>query len=232
MLKPGSHGLTTDPSGNGGPVPFLFPCFLQEHAFHTRGRVIGKIDLPVDSCQGDGTLADPGWRGSRDRASVLRSPSPLPAPAPPDSPQPLPPPPRAVLYSAGVPGSPSRERASSRAQRIGVPSPPAAAGPSTKVLCAGLPRSPSRPRPPPCAVLLQSSVFLFQLLRYYSAWMGGRKDLEAGRALESEGTALTSLGVFCHIPLEQTRAASLLGLWPLPAQDTSQKSPEHRVGRE
>lgn len=36
--------------------------------------------------------------------------------------------------------------------------------------------------------------------------MGGRKDLEAGRALESEGMALTSLGVFSHTPPEQTLA--------------------------
>lgn len=61
MFKPRSRGLTTDHGGNGGQVPFLFPSFLQEHASHTRGRAIGKIALPVDSCQGDGTMANPGW---------------------------------------------------------------------------------------------------------------------------------------------------------------------------
>ena len=66
------------------------------------------------------------------------------------------PPPQAVLYSSGIPGSPSREHASSRAQLIGVPSPPRPAEPSTMVLCAVLPRSPSWPRLPLCAVLLLS----------------------------------------------------------------------------
>ena len=60
MFKPRGHGFTMDYGGNGGQVPFLFPSFLQEHPSHTRGQVIGKIALPVDSCQADGTLANPG----------------------------------------------------------------------------------------------------------------------------------------------------------------------------
>ena len=72
--------------------------------------------------------------------------------APPQHPHPPPP---AVLYSAGIPGSPSRELASSRAQLIRVPSPPRPAEPSTMALCACCALSFLAPAAP-CSVSLLS----------------------------------------------------------------------------
>lgn len=123
--------------------------------------------------------------------------------APPQDPHPQR---QAVLYSAGIPGSPSREHAPSRAPLKGVPSPPAARGAQHNgPLCGGAALSFLAPAAPAhCLPLARLQHFFSSRLSYCSAWVAVRKDLEAGWALESEGMALTSLGVFGHTPPERT----------------------------
>lgn len=58
--------------------------------------------------------------------------------------------------------------------------------------------------PAHCLPLARLQHFFSSRLSYCSAWVAVRKDLEAGWALESEGMALTSLGVFGHTPPERT----------------------------
>ena len=148
--------------------------------------------------------------------------------APPQHPHP---PPQAVLYSAGIPGSPSREHASSRAQLIGVPSPPRPAEPSTMALCACCALSFLAPAAP-CSVSLLSFFsisFPADLAITVPGSGAGKTWRLAGHwSLKADVTG----GLRSHSSRAEPWPTSLLGLWPLPAQDTSQKSTEHRVRRE
>lgn len=72
-------------------------------------------------------------------------------------------------------------------------------------LCGGAALSFLAPAAPAhCLPLARLQHFFSSRLSYCSAWVAVRKDLEAGWALESEGMALTSLGVFGHTPPERT----------------------------